>query len=94
VGLLLAMLAAADLSRAPDRQRSARVLRAGIHGYQRFVSPRMSAMGVRCKFTLTCSRYADAAIARHGALGGSWLSVRRVARCGPWTPQGTVDPVP
>jgi uncharacterized protein len=94
VGLLLALLAAADLSRAPDRQRSARVLRAGIHGYQHLLSSPMASMGVRCKFTPTCSRYADAVIARHGAARGSWLAARRLARCGPWTPSGTVDPPP
>lgn len=94
MGLLLALLAAADLSRAPDRQLSARVLRAGIHTYQRFLSPRVSAMGVQCKFTPTCSRYADHALARHGAGRGSWLAATRLARCGPWTPPGTVDPVP
>ncbi len=91
---MLALLAAADLSRAPGEQFSARVLRAGIHAYQRFLSPRVSAMGVQCKFTPTCSRYADEALARHGAVRGAWLSTRRLARCGPWTPHGTVDPVP
>jgi len=82
---------AADLVRAPDRQLSARALRAGIHLYQHTLSPLMPAVGIQCRFTPTCSHYADAVIAKHGALTGSWLSVKRLARCGPWTPMGTVD---
>jgi len=85
------LLAAADLARAPDRQISARALRAGIHLYQHTLSPLMPTLGVQCRFTPTCSRYAEVAIARHGALGGSWRSVRRLARCGPWTAMGTTD---
>lgn len=91
VGLLLAALAGADLMRAPERQVSARVLRAGIHTYQQTLSPWMPAVGARCRFTPTCSRYADAVIARDGALKGAVLSIGRLARCGPWTPAGTVD---
>lgn len=82
---------AADLARAPDRQISARALRAGIHLYQHTLSPLMSALGIQCRFTPTCSRYAGAVIAKHGALTGSWLTVKRLARCGPWTAAGTVD---
>lgn len=85
------MLAAADLMRAPDRQLSARALRAGIHVYQSTLSPLMPAVGIQCRFTPTCSRYADAVLARRGTLVGSWLTVKRLARCGPWTPMGTVD---
>lgn len=90
--LLVAAAMAADLARAPDRQLSARVLRAGIHAYQTTISPLMPALGVRCRFEPTCSRYADAVIARDGALIGSWRTARRLARCGPWTPPATVDP--
>ncbi|MBK5298068.1 MAG: membrane protein insertion efficiency factor YidD [Vicinamibacteria bacterium] len=82
---------AADLARAPDRQFSARALRAGIHLYQYTLSPLMPAVGIQCRFTPTCSHYAEAVIANNGALRGSWLSVKRLARCGPWTPAGTVD---
>jgi putative membrane protein insertion efficiency factor len=81
-----------DVSRAPGQQITARVLRAGIHLYQHTASPVLSAMGARCRFEPSCSHYADAVIARHGALEGSWLTVRRIARCGPWTPAGTIDP--
>jgi len=51
----------------------------------------MPSLGISCRFTPTCSHYADAVVAKHGALRGSWLSVKRLARCGPWTAAGTVD---
>ncbi len=46
-----------------------------------------------CRFLPTCSDYARESLARHGLFRGSWLSVRRVARCHPGNPGG-FDPVP
>lgn len=46
-----------------------------------------------CRFTPSCSAYASTAIARHGAVRGGWLAVRRLARCHPWGAFGA-DPVP
>ena len=48
-------------------------------------------MGVECRFTPTCSHYGEAVIQKYGFVRGGWMSLRRVARCGPWTPKGTVD---
>ena len=90
--VVLLMLLAADLARPADRQLSASILRGGIHVYQHTLSQAMPGIGIQCRFTPTCSRYADAVIARHGALVGSWMTFRRLLRCGPWTPMGTVDP--
>jgi len=94
--LRLAVLVAAgailfDVTRPPARQASARLAVAGIHLYQRTFSPAAARHGALCRFTPTCSRYAEAVIARDGILRGGWLSLRRIARCGPWTPMGTVD---
>ncbi len=86
------LLFAADQLQAPERQVSARALLAGIHLYQRTLSPRMPALGVRCRFTPTCSHYAAGAIGKHGALRGGLRAAGRVARCGPWTSAGTIDP--
>ena len=64
---------------------------AGVHGYQRTVAPLVARAGIRCRFTPSCSRYAETVIARDGVIRGGWLALKRVARCGPWTPAGTRD---
>lgn len=46
-----------------------------------------------CKFYPTCSSYGLTALETHGALRGSWLIVRRLIRCHPWS-MGGYDPVP
>ncbi|MBP0117917.1 MAG: membrane protein insertion efficiency factor YidD [Candidatus Nitrotoga sp.] len=58
--------------------------------YQYLLSPLMPPS---CRFTPSCSQYARESIARHGAVRGTWLSVRRVIRCNPWHPGGH-DPAP
>jgi putative membrane protein insertion efficiency factor len=68
----------------------ARLLMFLIGGYRRFISPMT---GPHCRFVPSCSAYALEAVRRHGALRGSWLAVRRLARCHPFHPGG-IDPVP
>jgi uncharacterized protein len=63
----------------------------GIHAYQRTTAPVAARVGLRCRFAPTCSRYAESTIARDGLIRGGWKSIKRIARCGPWTPQGTRD---
>ena len=67
----------------------ARLLVAAVRGYQTVRWGRPTG----CRFLPSCSEYAVGAIERHGALGGSWLAVKRMARCHPWGGHG-VDPVP
>jgi len=62
-----------------------------IHFYQRALSPAAARIGLRCRFTPTCSRYAEIVIARDGVLRGGWVALKRVARCNPLTPPGTRD---
>jgi len=61
-----------------------------VRGYQYAISPLFPPS---CRFTPTCSQYAVEALTQHGAWRGSWLSVKRIARCHPWQPGG-YDPVP
>jgi putative membrane protein insertion efficiency factor len=90
--LLVCLLLALDFSRPPHDQLSARALLGAIHLYQATLSPHMGELGVRCRFTPTCSHYGEGAIRKYGAWKGSWLAAWRVLRCGPWTPAGTYDP--
>jgi putative membrane protein insertion efficiency factor len=50
-------------------------------------------IGRVCRFEPSCSRYAAECLQLHGAARGSWLAVRRVARCHPFNPGG-YDPPP
>ena len=58
--------------------------------YRRVISPLTPPS---CRYYPSCSAYAEQALRTHGVLRGSWLAVRRVARCHPWT-AGGVDHVP
>ena len=64
---------------------------ASIHAYQRTLSPAAARIGIQCRFTPTCSRYAEVVIARDGVVAGGWKAITRIAHCGPWTPMGTRD---
>ena len=66
------------------------VLMGMIKIYQLFISP---LLGANCRFTPTCSQYAFEALKKYGALKGSWLAVKRIAKCHPWH-EGGYDPVP
>jgi uncharacterized protein len=67
-----------------------RVLILIVRFYQFTLSP---LLGNVCRFEPSCSRYAVACLELHGAWRGSWLAVRRLARCHPFHPGG-YDPPP
>jgi uncharacterized protein len=61
-----------------------------LRAYRFAISP---LYGQVCRYHPSCSAYALEAVTVHGSLRGSWLAVRRVARCHPWA-AGGYDPVP
>jgi putative membrane protein insertion efficiency factor len=74
---------------SPVESRPAGAVLLLLRGYQR-----VSRMGSpRCRFAPTCSQYAVEAVTAHGARHGTWLALRRIARCHPFNPGG-VDHVP
>jgi len=88
-GLALLVLLAVDCTRPAAEQWSARCLIASIHLYQATLSPHLP---TQCRFQPTCSHYGEGAIRKYGTFKGVLLTMRRIARCGPWTPMGTYDP--
>lgn len=67
-----------------------RLLMALVRGYRLLLSPWL---GSSCRFEPTCSAYALQALQSHGAAAGSYLTLRRLARCHPFC-EGGHDPVP
>ena len=92
----LASLQAAELGSSTQRPTPllsrglAALLLALIGFYRQWISP---LLGPRCRFIPSCSAYGLEAISRHGPWRGSWLTLRRLLRCHPFTACGC-DPVP
>lgn len=61
-----------------------------IRLYQMLISP---LFGRCCRFEPSCSAYAIESVHKHGPWRGTWLAIRRVARCHPFSKSG-YDPVP
>ncbi|WP_428501346.1 membrane protein insertion efficiency factor YidD [Pseudonocardia sp.] len=75
---------------APRPSPVARVMIGVLRFYKRWISPAFPPV---CRFYPSCSAYGIEALQVHGVLRGSYLTVRRLLRCGPWHPGG-LDPVP
>jgi putative membrane protein insertion efficiency factor len=65
------------------------ILIALIKFYKYFISPVLPGS---CRFYPSCSEYALEAVGRYGAVKGTYLALRRIARCHPFHPGG-FDPV-
>jgi hypothetical protein len=68
---------------------AARIAHLAVRVYQRATARRPSP----CRYVPSCSNYALDAYEQHGFWRGTWLAVRRLARCHPWGGHGW-DPVP
>lgn len=66
------------------------VLIFGVRAYQVTLSPMF---GNCCRFKPSCSHYCIEALQVHGAVYGTWLTLKRLGRCRPFGPYG-YDPVP
>lgn len=61
--------------------------------YKSFISPVLVAVfGHACRFTPTCSEYAEEAIKKYGIFKGGVKSVKRVLKCNPLSKPG-YDPL-
>ena len=58
--------------------------------YQICLSP---FLGKNCRFNPTCSAYTVEAITKYGAMKGSYLSIRRLIKCHPFSKADYYDPV-
>jgi putative membrane protein insertion efficiency factor len=76
----------------PDRPVgvAARAMLVLIGLYRLTLSP---FLGQWCRYLPTCSAYGEAAIRRHGAWAGGWMTLARLMRCNPLGASG-YDPVP
>jgi len=92
--IVAVVLLGLDLRQTPAQQWTTYTALAGVGLYQASLSKWYERIGVRCRFTVTCSDYGEVCLRRFGAARGGWLAMKRVLRCGPWTPLGTVDAPP
>lgn len=67
-----------------------KILKGPVILYRKVISPLKPPT---CRFYPTCSEYALQALEVHGALKGSYLTVRRIVKCHPFHPGG-IDHVP
>ena len=60
--------------------------------YKKTLSPIFSFLGINCKYYPTCSEYTIQAIEKYGFLKGSFLGLKRILRCNPFS-KGGYDPL-
>ena len=63
-----------------------------IEKYQKHISLFLDNKGIKCKFYPTCSEYTKQAIIKYGAIKGSFIGVKRILRCNPFS-KGGYDPL-
>ncbi len=88
--LIALVIALHDFMVPHGRGYAARGALFAIDEYRAHISPRLKGR-VTCRFVPTCSAYGREAISKYGFAKGASKTAWRIARCGPWTKQGTRD---
>jgi putative membrane protein insertion efficiency factor len=91
VAFVVGALVAHDVIVSPRHAFGARATLGAISAYQAHISPHLRGFVV-CRFRPTCSVYGYQSVEKYGLVVGGARTLWRIARCGPWTPLGTVDP--
>lgn len=63
-----------------------------INWYQKHISIWLTSKQIHCKYYPTCSEYTKQAIDKYGAIKGSFLGIKRILRCNPFS-KGGYDPL-
>ena len=60
-----------------------------IKGYKFLISP---LLGHSCRYLPTCSEYSIEALKQFGLIKGTFMSIKRILSCHPWS-KGGFDPI-
>ena len=63
-----------------------------IDMYKKILSPIFEQKGIKCKYYPSCSEYMRQAIEKYGLIKGSFLGLKRIIRCNPFS-KGGYDPL-
>ena len=63
-----------------------------INLYKKYVSSIFHYLGFDCKFYPTCSEYTRQAIEKYGVIKGTFLGIKRILKCNPFS-KGGYDPL-
>lgn len=88
---LLAIVFVHDVTVPHGRGLAARGAIFAIDEYRAHISKTVQRVS-RCRFRPGCAFYGRESIRKHGFAKGGLKTAWRIARCGPWTKNGTPDP--
>lgn len=63
-----------------------------INLYQKYISKMFSTVGIKCKYYPSCSEYTKQAIIKYGCIKGTFLGIKRIFKCNPFS-KGGYDPL-
>jgi len=63
-----------------------------IKFYKKYISIYFEKSGIKCKFFPTCSEYSIQAFQKYGVIKASFLSIKRIFKCNPFS-KGGYDPL-